>query len=177
MTKRKLGLGGLKFLLPLLAVMVLLLTPMATMAAITSNVTINATPSYISILNAPDNYTFGAVATGSNTSTTADYFNVTSSGSVNTDISIGVNNTEWVGGVVWTHSETAVPGDNIAALWASTDNFSSSHIIVKNASLNDLDTAIVPDASVLWELRLGAPTVFDDGEIKAIQIVLTGSPS
>lgn len=175
--KWRLGLGGLRYLLPLLAILVLALTPTVAMASIYANVTINATPSYIAISNAPDNYTFGTVETSTNYTTTENYFNVTNEGSVNTDISVGTNNTEWVGGTVWSHSDTATPGADTAGLMASTDFYASEHIIVKNASPDDLTTSLAEDASVLWELRLLSPTSFSDGELKAIQIVLTGSAS
>ena len=171
------NISGMKYLILLLMTVIIAFMPAYVSAATTQDVTINATPSYIAISNAPDNYTFGVVSTSTNYTTTENYFNVTNDGSVNTDISIGTNNTEWVGGTAWTHSETATPGADTAGLMASTDNYASEHIIVKNASPNDLDTSVAADASVLWELRLLSPTSFSDGEIKAIKVTLTGTAS
>ncbi len=161
-------------LLMAILVVVTVSVPTVVFAATSDTVSINATPSYVTISNSPDNYGFGNVAVSTNTSTSQNYFTITNGSSINIDIAISTNAT-WAGGNTWSHSDTGTPGSTTAALFATPDT-AAWNIIVKNATPNDLYSSMA-DASPDWGLRLLAPTVFDDGVLKTNTITLSASAS
>ena len=163
---------SLVLMLALLAVMLGPALPVFTATA--ANVSINATPSYVSISNSPNNYGFGTIAVSTNTSTAINYFTITNGSSVNINIAIGCNST-WAGGVTWTHSDTGTPGANTAALYA-TPNTAAWNIIVKNAAQQNLYSATAT-ATLYWGIRLMAPTSFGDGVLKTNTVTLTATAS
>ncbi len=144
------------------------------LAATTADVSVNATPAYVSITNTPDNYGFGTVAVSTNYSTSTTYFTITNGSTINIDIAISTN-ASWAGGNTWTHSDTGTPGAETAALY-STNGTAAWNIIVKNATPNDLFSSTA-DASPDWGLRLMSPTSFDDGVLKTNTVTLTATPS
>jgi hypothetical protein len=143
-------------------------------AATTATVTVNATPTYVSVVNTPGGYPFGVVAISTNYSTTQGYFNITNGSSVNISIAISCNAT-WGGGAGWTHSDTGTPGVSTAALYCSS-NTGLFNTIVKNGTPNNLvsDTGA---SNILWELRLRSPTEFGDAVLKSNTITLTATAS
>lgn len=157
------------------ALLLMLLPAMGVLAATSQDVAVNATPAYVTISNSPDNYGFGVVETSTNYSTSQAYFTITNGSSVNIDITIGCNAT-WAGGNTWTHDDTGTPGSTTAALYASPDT-DAFDIIVKNAAPNDLVAALGAGTPQDWELRLMAPTVFDDGVLKTNTVTLTATAS
>lgn len=160
-------------LLGLLLACLLVLIPIGiTGAATSANVSVNATPAYVTISNSPDTYGFGTVQTSTNYSSSQAHFTITNGSSVNIDITIGCNAT-WAGGNGWTHDDSGTPGSTTAALYASPDT-GTFNIIVKNATPNDLYTN-EGGASLDWELRLMSPTVFDDGVLKTNTVTLTAA--
>lgn len=160
-------------LIGILLALVLVLMPISGVgAATTQDVSVNATPAYVTISNTPDNYGFGTVAVSTNTSTAQGYFNITNSSTVNIDIAISCNAT-WAGGNTWTHSDTGTPGSTTAALYCSQDD-SGFDIIVKNGTPNDLISNTALD-NIEWELRLCSPTVYDDGVLKTNTVTLTAT--
>lgn len=157
-------------LIGLLIALVLILVPISTVgAATTADVTVNATPSYISISVNLSTYAFGVVSTSTNYSTPQAQFNITNASSVQTDQTISVTSTNWTGGAEWYHSESGTPGDVTAALYASK-NTGVYNIIVKNAAPNDISTNQEAGGSYLFELRMCSPTVFSDGVVKQIVV-------
>ena len=143
-------------------------------ALTTAGITINATPLYVSISNAPDGYGFGVIAVSTNYSTAVDYFTITNDSGTDIDITIGCNST-WDGGLGWTHDDSGTPGAATAALYA-TPATTAWNIVVQNAAPADLYTATA-EASPKWGLRLMSPTSFPDGVLKVITVTLTATAS
>jgi len=161
-------------LVPIVVVLVLLVVLASPVSALTTaDVAVNATPSYVTITNAPDNYGFGTVLVSTNTSTAVGYFTITNGSSVAIDIAISCNAT-WAGGNGWTHSDTGTPASTTAALY-STPNTVAWNIIVKNATPNNLVAGLAASTNQAWGLRLMSPTVYDDGVLKTNTVTLTAT--
>lgn len=156
-----------------LALMLVFAIPVS--AATTQDVAVNATPAFVTITNAPDNWGFGVVATSTNYSTAVGEFTITNGSTVAIDISIGCNST-WAGGNDWTHDDTGTPGATTAALYA-TPNTVAWNVIVKNSAPQNLVTSLAASTPQDWGLRLMAPTSFDDGVLKTTTVTLTASAS
>lgn len=151
----------------------LLFSVVPAMADTSQDVTVTATPTYISIANTPTSYDFGVVAASSTPATTSGYFSIDSTSTVITNIAIAVTTTSWSGGVGWTHSDTATAGADTAGLQAGTGG--TNDIIVKNASPNNLVSSLAADTDYSWNLQLIAPTSFSDGAEKTIIVRLTAT--
>ena len=157
---------NIKFLGILVALLLVLLPTGLVEAVTTADVTVSATPAFISISVSPTSYGFGSVATGTNYSTSVGYFTITNGSTVQTDQTIAVVNTTWVGGVAWTHSDTGTPGSDTVALYSS-NNTGAWNIIVKNAAPNFIAENQPATTNYQFELRLCAPTSFSDGVSKS----------
>ena len=168
-------LGPLVSLITVVMLFLFVATP-PVFAATTADVTVNATPAYVSISVSPIYYGFGTVAVSANYSTSQGYFTVTNGSSVLTNCTVGTNATTWAGGITWTHSDTGTPGVDTAALYASA-NTGGFDIIVKYSSPNNLVTNQSATTNWQWELRLMSPTELNDGVLKAIKVRLTASAS
>ena len=82
--------SALKKLVTSLVIGVLLLCPATSAIAATSqDVTVTATPSFISISNSPGSYDFGLITESGTPNTGTGYFTVTNTSTVATDINIG----------------------------------------------------------------------------------------
>ncbi len=145
------------------------------LAATTADVSVNATPAYIAISNSPSTYSFGTVEVSTNYSSATGYFTITNSSTVAIDIVISTNST-WLGGNDWAHDDSGTPGAETAAMSASL-NSDAFNITVKNGTPNDLVTSLSSGTPQDWELRLAAPTSFDDGVLKTNTVTLTASSS
>jgi hypothetical protein len=162
-------------LIAFLTAFVLILIPIGTVgAATTADVTVNATPQYVSISVAPATYAFGSVATSTNYSTSTGYFTITNGSSVQTDQTIAVVNATWLGGVAWTHSDTGTAGADTVALYASK-NTGAFDIIVKNAAPNYIAENQAASTNYQYELRMCTPTSFSDGVIKSNVVRVTAA--
>jgi hypothetical protein len=160
----------------LLVLALFMIVPYA-MALTQQDVTITATPSYISISNTPSSHGFGLVGTSSNFSTTQPGFNVTNASTIAIDVAIGTNSTTWVdtsGGTPWDHDDGGAAGADQAALYASNDT-GCWCIIVKNGTPNNLVSDWPATTDFDWEFRLMTPTSFSDGYEKAIKVELVAS--
>lgn len=150
-----------------LMALVLVLIPVSSVAAgTTADVTVNATPAFVSISVNVSTYTFGVVAVSTNYSTGQGQFNITNASTVQTDQTISVTGTTWTGGTPWAHAEDGVSGSDIVALYAS-NNTGVFNIIVKNGTPNYIYENKAAGGSYLFELRMKTPTVFSDGVVKA----------
>ena len=164
----------------LLAVALVVVPAAGVFAATTADVTVNATPAFISITvsypGSPTPYDFGTVAESATPSTTTSYFTITNSSSVLTDNTVGVTTATWSGGDGWTHSDTCTPAANTAGLKANKGGtWDTDDVIVKFSSPNILadDQAITTDWN--FGLKLYAPTSFSDGVEKEIIVRITAT--
>lgn len=148
-------------------------------SATTQDVTVNATPAYITISNSPATFNFGTVAEGSTDNTTDDYFTITNGSSVNIDVS--VNCTGWSsGGSAWTYGN---PGSNTGNLDCSSGEGGTGG----STGSGDYDISILDSGDTLlcdnvttvtspqWELELDAPSTFTHGDEQEITVTLTAT--
>ena len=160
----------------LLIVALSLVPAMDAMGANTADVTVNATPIYLSITVAPTGYGFGAVAVSSWTNTTTTYFTITNACSVVTNQTISVTSATWTGGVSWTHSDTGSAGSDIVGMIANKGGtWGSGDVIVKNASPVNIATNQAATTNYSFGLNLKAPTVFSDGVLKNNTVRVTAT--
>lgn len=142
------------------------------MGATTADITIDATPSYIAITNAPGSFDFLTVVAGVDENTGTDYFTITNTSTVAIDIDIKAL-TGWEGGANdWSWG---APGENTARLEASAGT--GLYDLVLTAV--DTDYELIDNLSALtnddWELELRAPTSFTYGNAQQITVRLTAS--
>ncbi|HUW46101.1 MAG TPA: hypothetical protein VMW50_09960 [Dehalococcoidia bacterium] len=170
-----------KWLLGIALVLTLILSPVAGLlgfaglasAETTQNVTINATPGWLSISNTPDTFDFGTVYATTDEDTTLTGFNVTNGGSVNCSVTIQCDN--------WTHTS----GSNDWIYGAAAENTSRLMFGVEGGSFG----VAVPDAdgpavnltaelnitdSQLWGIEIDAPSSFTHGDSQQTNLTLTG---
>lgn len=158
-----------------LALMLLFLVP-TPVAAQTADVAVNATPAYISISVALAGYNFGVVAASSTTNTTDDYFTMTNSSTIATNITISVTGATWTGGVAWSHAEDGVPGADTVGLNSTTEAGGwGTGVVVKNAAPLTLQTNLAAITNLKFGLSLLAPTSFSDGVEKQNTVRLTAA--
>jgi len=171
-----------KWLLGIALVLTLMLSPVAgllgfgglALASTTQNVTINATPGWLSISNNLTAFDFGTVYEGVDKNTTVNGFNVTNDGSVNCSITIKCDN--------WTH----ITGSNDWIYGAAAENTSELNFALSSGSFPG---TIVPDAgsaavnltaelnatdSQLWGLEIEVPLTFTHGDPQQTNVTLTG---
>jgi len=164
-----------RWLIVLIA-LVVLLVPSTAFALTTADVTVTATPSYVSItlIPGPTTWPIGVVTEGSTPSTTTSYFTIDNASTVQTDQTISVTTATWSGGVTWTHSDTCTPGTDTAGLKANKGGtWGTSDIIVKNASPNFIAENQAATTDYSFGLKLWAPTLFGDGVEKQIIVRIT----
>ena len=137
-------------------------------AATTADITVNATPEYITISVNQSTYDFSTIAESSVTNTTAGYFGITNGSTVQTDQTVSVTSTNWTGGVGWVHSDTCTPGTATAGMKAQ--RVGQSWVIVKNAAPNYIYENCPASTSYSFALSLHAPTTFTDGVEKSIVV-------
>jgi len=170
------GIRRVTWLVPLVVAVVLgaLAMPAGVALATTQDVTINATPTFVGISNSPDTFSFGVIAvnqTNQTANTTASYFTVTDTSTVNITTTI-VCQANWTGGTGWTWG---VPGADTAYLTTSTNG--SYGIAVPDAGQEAVTlhaSASVGDGFT-WELGLEGPTSFTFGDVQECTVRLSAS--
>lgn len=161
---------GLCLLLPLVFV------AGGALASTSENVTVNATPAYITISNAPSTYDFGVIAAGSNENTGNAHFTVTNGSTVNIDIS--ANCTGWSsGGSSWTYNDPGADTGNLDASSADGGAGGSTgqgnyDISIPNAASVLLCDNVTSATNPTWELELDAPSSFTHGDEQETTITL-----
>jgi hypothetical protein len=141
------------------------------LAATDADITVTATPEYIAISCDQSSYNFGVVAASSTPSTTTTWATITNSSTVQTDQTIKVTTATWSGGVTWTHSDTATPGENTAGLKANRGGtWGTGDIIIKYDTPNFIYENCPATTNYSFGLKLIAPTSFTDGVQKSIVV-------
>lgn len=148
-------------------------------AATTQDVTVNATPAYITISNAPSTYNFGVISEGATANTTNGYFTITNGSTVNIDISIQADN--WTSsGSAWTYGNPGADTGNFDASSANGGVGGSSGAGAWDISvLAYSDTLICDNVTTVtnptWELQLDAPSTFSHGDAQVNTVTVTGT--
>lgn len=154
-----------------LALLLTLMPVTPVLAATTADVTVQATPEYISITDNVTTQDFGTVATSSTENTSTSHVGITNVSSVQTDITIAVTAATWAGGVTWTHSDTATPGADTAGLLSNRGGtWGTGDVIVKFASPNYIYENCPALTDFDYGILLMAPTSFGDGVQKSITL-------
>jgi len=168
----------MKKLLALVFVAVLMIATTVPAVADTTDLTVTATPTHLSIDVAPTPYDFLTVAASATPSTAEDHFTVTNGSTVAIDVTIYVTG-DWTGGVGWTHSDTATAGADTAGLTANQDGtWGTGDVIVKKtegAGHNEIVTAQAASTDFDFGLKLYAPTSFSDGVEKSVVVRLSAT--
>jgi len=154
----------------LLAFIPILATSQGALAATTADITVNATPAYVSISVNTSSYNFGVVAASSTTNTSVAYFGITNTSSVQTDQTISTTTTTWSGTQGWLHNDSGIPGDNATAILSNNTTWGATDIIVKNAAPNFIRENLPASTSYSFGLGLWAPTVLYDDSEKTITV-------
>jgi hypothetical protein len=155
----------------------LLLIALPAIAATTADVTVTATPAFISITDNATSYDFGVVAASSTTNTSVDYINIdNTSTTVQTDVTIAVTG-DWTGGGGWTHSNTATIGADTAGMYANDTTWGVGEVIVETlaGSPNDIYTNLPASTNFSYGISLLAPSSFTDGVQKTNTIRITSA--
>lgn len=163
MKSQYLTIGLLALILALSVGLGIYFTTETAQAGTTQQVTVNATPEYITISNAPATFNFGVVTAGTQPNTTSDYFTVTNGSSV--DIDISINCTGWSAGTPWTYG---APGADTGRLMASSGEggvggstgSGNYDIVVTDSGQTLLCDAVGTTTDPQWEMELEAPNSY-----------------
>lgn len=170
--KNKLGLKGLKYMVALVAMLSLAFMPATVSAATTQGVTINATPTYISIALNVSVFNFSMVVANTDENTTIAYFGVTDSSTVTINTTIQCNST-WEGGSDdWTWGAAAA---NTGLIKASNGTGAYDVTITALATEYELNISDAAGADFVFELELDAPSSFTFGNAQSCQLKLTAT--
>jgi len=171
----------------LLAVVLLVIPVSGALAATTQDVTVTATPSFVSIANSPDSWAIGAVLEDTDKDTGNDFFTITNSSGVVIDITIQCT-TAWAftsGSNSWTYG---APAADTAQLKASSgegngtppDDGSAGtglfDITILTASAKLLIKQCPTATSPQWEMELDAPVTFSHGDPQDCTVTLSAAP-
>lgn len=148
-------------------------------AATTANVSVNATPSYIAITNAPTTYAYGVVTAGGTANTTNGYFTITNSSTVNIDINIQCDG--WTStGSAWTYGNPAADTGNFDASSVNGGTGGSTGAGDFDISVTSGSTALLCDnvtsvTNPTWELQLDIPSSFTHGDVQDAQVEVSAT--
>jgi len=163
-----------------LALMLLVVFAVPIFAATSQNVTVTATPSFISITNSPGNFDFVVVTAGTTPNTTTGWFTVTNDSTVTIDINIQCNG--WSGASSWTYgSPIGIDTGYLAvsSTFGGVGGSSGAGNYDVDILLDSTDYLLCDDLAVGndpdWELELNAPSSFTFGDQQTTTVLLTAS--
>jgi hypothetical protein len=164
-----------KTLIALLLAVALTVIPVGSaLAASTQDVTITATPTFISITNdsaTGNNYNFGVVAESGTPGTGETYFTITNDSTVDIDIDIQCDG--WEGGSDdWAYASPI--GADQGYLDAS-DGAGGYDILVQDGTDTELFDTVATTTDPQWGLELNAPSSFTFGNTQQTTVTLTAS--
>lgn len=145
-------------------------------AATTADVTINATPTYISITVNNTTFDFSTVAASSTENTTAGYFGITNVSTVSTDntiVSNGWQDTDGGSNNPWTWGNAA---EDTAEMNAS-DGDAAYDVVVDDSTPASLKVGVGATTDWVFELELEAPSSFTFGDAQGTTITVSASAS
>ncbi len=161
-----------KLLFSLVLALVLTLSlAMPVLAETSAEVTVTATPSYISITNLPASFDFATVDESGTPNTTTGWFTITNDSTVNITVSIGCNG--WSGTSSWTYGASGADTGQLKA----SDNDGAYDVVVPNGSTAELHTTGAPGTNVSWELQLDCPTTFSHGYEQTTTVTVSAAAS
>jgi hypothetical protein len=167
-----------KTLLAILLALALTAIPVGSaLAADTADVTVTATPGWVSITNdsaTGNNYDFGVVLPNTDKDTGTGYFTITNASTVAMDINIKCDG--WSStGTAWTYGDPT-SGDDTARLNASDGDGAYDVVIVAIDTDYLLSDAVAVGNDVDWELQLDAPVTFTYVDVQTTTVTITAVP-
>jgi len=170
----------IKRLIVVLAVVLTLVLGMTVpaLAATTADVTVTATPSYVSIAaNFTGTFDFGFISASATGNTSNSLIGITNSSSVQIDCTIGTNSTIWcANGLAWTVNANGTASDGGAGLYAySNATLPGAGVIVNNTGTNQVASDLGAGKPFTYGLQLKAPSVYADGTQKSVKITVTAA--
>jgi hypothetical protein len=165
-----------KFITLAIVIVLLLGTAVPAMAATSQNVTVTATPSFISITNSPGTFDFGVISESSTPNTTTGYFGVTNDSTVAIDVNIGCDG--WSGTTPWTYGAAGTDTGQLNASATNGGVGGSTGAGNYDVTVPDGSTALLCDALAAttdfdWELELEAPASFTHGDQQTTVVTIT----
>jgi hypothetical protein len=162
-------------LLTVLFFILMLATP--AFALTTADVTVNATPAYVSIAVNNATYSFGVINTSSITNTSIGYFVIDNTSTVQTDQTIAVVNATWnSAGTGWTHDDNCTQGDNTAGMKATKGvAWGTSDVLVQKVTPEYIAENQALNTDYSFGLSLWAPTIFTDSNINSMVVRVTAA--
>lgn len=148
-------------------------------AATSQDVSVNATPAYVSISNSPTTYDFGVISAGTTPDTGNGYFTVTNSSTVN--MSISINCTAWSStGSAWTYNDPGADTGNLDASSADGGAGGSSgagayDISVPNGAATTICANVTSATNPTWELQLDAPSSYTHGDEQELTVTISAA--
>lgn len=140
-------------------------------AATTQDITVTATPAYVSISCNQTDLDYGVVAANITSNTTTNWATIDNTSTVQTDQTIGVTTSTWAGGVTWTHSDTCTVAEDTAGMKANKNGtWGTGDVIVKYSSPNYIAENQTADTDYYFGLSLWTPESFTDGVEKTITV-------
>jgi len=165
------GQKGFLHLVALFAILVVALIPGVALGATTQGITIDATPSFITIALNTSSYDFGVVVADTDNDTATGLFGVTDSSTVIVNTTIQCNST-WSGGAGWTWGAAA---EDTGKILASNGTGAFDVDIAATETEYELNISDVPGADFVFELRLDTPSTFTFGDAQTCQLKLTAA--
>jgi len=166
-----------KILVTLALVLILVVSfAMPAFAATTQDVEVTATPGYIAISNSPTSWAAGTITADTDVNTGNDYFTITNTSTVISDISFYVSD-NWS---TWTYGAPAADTAQLkvssgeGGVGGSTGSGNYDKTLVwgsGNAVLVCDNLSALSDAQ--WEMELDAPTSFGSGTAQSANITMT----
>ena len=141
------------------------------LGATSQDVTVTATPSYISINNTPGSFDFALVTEGGTPNTTTSWFSVTNDSTVNINASVGSNG--WSGTTAWTYGASAPDTGQLKA----SDGDGLYDVTVPSGSSALLHTTVVAGTDFTWELQLDCPSTFSHGAEQTTTVTISAAAS
>lgn len=145
-------------------------------AATSQDVSVNATPAFMSISNAPSSYDFGVISENSSENTTNGYFTITNSSTVNIDLNIQCNGWSSTGSA-WTYNDPASDTANLDASSGDGGVGGSTgagawDISILNGSNTLICDNVTTATNPTWEIQLDTPTEFTHGDEQTTTVTI-----
>jgi hypothetical protein len=163
-----------KTLIAIMLALALVLIPVSSAFAETSqDVTVTATPTFISIANAPNSFDFDVVDASGTPDTTTGYFDVTNDSTVNIDVDIVCDGWHTPPVDHWTYGAAGAD----TALLNASDGDGAYDVEVDDVTPTLLHTTVAAGDEFEWELQLEAPTSFSYGDEQTTTVTISASAS
>ena len=163
-------------LIAIVMALALVLIPVGSAFALTTaDVTVTATPGFVSITNLPDSWDAGTILADTDVDTGGHYFTITNASTVAMDINIQCDG--------WTSWTYGAPGADQGQLKASSANGGTGGSTGEGnydiTVLDSVDTllcdGVAKATNPTWELQLDAPSSFTGVDVQTSIVTITAS--